>query len=214
MPNQQSQVNPADFVNAIRQFGERSAPSAVSRKGAVTTMQVLPSSATNPGFGVRPAQSNDPAELERVGRDYATALLQHFGDPTLAAAAYDAGPNKVNQWIDKFGDPRNGDLSTADFVKRIPYSETRGYVQRVTGAIAPQMRGSDNQLSAITPAAVSDNSLSPAPGFVQYINAIAHSLEPVSHDPFAYTAEQVAHNPFTTAVEAVGHDPFAEEQSQ
>jgi soluble lytic murein transglycosylase len=44
----------------------------------------------------------------------------------LAVASYNAGPNAVARWIDKYG------LSDPDvFVEQIPYGETRGYVESV-----------------------------------------------------------------------------------
>lgn len=46
-------------------------------------------------------------------------------------AAYNAGPQRVNKWIAKFGDPRKKEIDTIDFIEHIPFSETRNYVQRV-----------------------------------------------------------------------------------
>ena len=38
---------------------------------------------------------------------------------------------RVKQWIEKYGDPRDPNVDPIDWVERIPFSETRNYVQRV-----------------------------------------------------------------------------------
>jgi soluble lytic murein transglycosylase len=49
----------------------------------------------------------------------------------LAFAGYNAGRGRVNEWIVKYGDPRDPKVDPIDWVERIPFSETRNYVQRV-----------------------------------------------------------------------------------
>ena len=48
----------------------------------------------------------------------------------MALAAYNAGPQSVERWIRKFGDPRRPEVDPLDWIERIPYGETRNYVQR------------------------------------------------------------------------------------
>ncbi|MEM1163846.1 MAG: lytic transglycosylase domain-containing protein, partial [Pseudomonadota bacterium] len=48
-----------------------------------------------------------------------------------AAAAYNAGAGRVDQWIDAYGDPRLGEIDMIDWMEQIPFNETRNYVQRV-----------------------------------------------------------------------------------
>lgn len=108
-------------------------PDAVSPKGASGAMQVMPATAANPGYGVRPAALGadgkpQAGELERVGRDYLGAMSARYGDPALTMAAYNAGPGVVDQWLQKNGDPRAGQISMQDWVAKIPFAETQKYV--------------------------------------------------------------------------------------
>jgi soluble lytic murein transglycosylase-like protein len=108
-------------------------PNAVSPKGAAGAMQVMPDTATNPGFGVWPAKMGPdgkplPGELERVGRDYLGAMTARYDNPALVLAAYNAGPGTVDKWIEKYGDPRTGSVSLQDWVSKIPFAETQAYV--------------------------------------------------------------------------------------
>jgi hypothetical protein len=70
-----------------------------SPKGAQGSMQVMPKTQVNPGFGVTPARDKSPEELERVGREYGIAMLNEFKDPKLAAMAYNWGPANVKKWL-------------------------------------------------------------------------------------------------------------------
>jgi hypothetical protein len=83
--------------DAIRQVESGGNPNAVSPKGAMGAMQVMPNTLRDPGFGVTPARDNSPAEMERVGRDYFDALLQKYGgNQQMALAAYNAGPGRMD----------------------------------------------------------------------------------------------------------------------
>jgi hypothetical protein len=91
-----------DFA-AVRTVESGGDQTAVSPKGAEGDMQVMPNTQTNPGYGVRPAQPGPdgqiPAEeLSRVGRDYLTSMVRHYG-PTLGHIAYNWGPKRMERWI-------------------------------------------------------------------------------------------------------------------
>jgi hypothetical protein len=84
-------------------------------------MQVMPGTSRDPGFGVKPARDGSPDELARVGRDYANTLLARYGDPKLAAIAYNMGPGATDKWL----------AAGADMSK-LP-KETQGYVKGFAG---------------------------------------------------------------------------------
>lgn len=107
-----------------------------SPKGAVGIAQILPE--TGPEAA---RYANLPWDEGRfrtdadynaaLGRAYFNEMNRRYQSPALAAAAYNAGPGAVNNWIEKFGDPRKGEISVAEFAAKIPYKETRDYVAAV-----------------------------------------------------------------------------------
>jgi soluble lytic murein transglycosylase len=56
---------------------------------------------------------------------------EHGGSYILTFAAYNAGGHRVRQWIAAYGDPRRPEVDPVDWIERIPFSETRNYVQRI-----------------------------------------------------------------------------------
>jgi len=72
--------------------------------GALYAMQTMPKTAGDPGFGVRPAASNTPAEYNRVGKEYLAAMTKRYGDPQTAWAAYNWGPGHVDRAKAAFGE--------------------------------------------------------------------------------------------------------------
>ena len=67
-----------------------------------------------------------------MGRAYLGSLVDNFsGSYVLAVAAYNAGPSRVHQWMQDHGDPRRQNVDVIDWIERIPFTETRNYVQRV-----------------------------------------------------------------------------------
>lgn len=95
-------------------------PNAVSPKGARGLMQVMPETARDPGFGIRPSNGS-PADDVRVGREYRAAMEQKYGgDLAKMWAAYNAGPGRTDSTIKRFGN---------SWLQNMP-AETRAYVQR------------------------------------------------------------------------------------
>lgn len=82
-------------------------------------MQVMPATARDPGYGVKPAQGNNPAEFNRVGREYLAALRQRYGgDLAKMWAAYNWGPGNLDSALARHG---------KDWLRHAP-KETRDYV--------------------------------------------------------------------------------------
>jgi len=90
------------LAQAVMQAESRGDPNAVSPKGAVGRMQVMPETLASPGYGIAPAQDNSDAENVRVGTEYLAAMLREFnGNTTHALAAYNWGPGNTKAWIAK-----------------------------------------------------------------------------------------------------------------
>ena len=104
------QVDPK-LVHSIIQVESAYDPNAVSRKGAMGLMQLIPGTAKR--FGVE--NPFDPGQNIHGGVSYLKYLLDMFGgDVTLSLAAYNAGENSVL---------RSGGVP--------PFRETQEYVRRV-----------------------------------------------------------------------------------
>src|SRR2546428_9946311 len=76
--------------------------------------------------------NNDtPYKLQVGGAELGGTIQAYRGNYILAFAAYNAGRGRVREWIERFGDPRDPKVDPVDWVERIPFMETRNYVQRV-----------------------------------------------------------------------------------
>ena len=115
---------------------------AVSRAGAKGLMQMMPATArkTAQRAGV-PFDENkliaDPSFNAQLGAAHLGELLaEHGGSHILTLAAYNAGGRRVKEWIAAYGDPRAPHVDPIDWIERIPFTETRNYVQRVMENLA------------------------------------------------------------------------------
>ncbi len=112
-------------------------PLARSGAGARGMMQLMPTTAQNIArrSGLGWGSLDDPDFNMRVGSVYLDQLVNQFsGSYVMAAAAYNAGPSRPNQWAGLCGDPRSSSTDPLDFIECIPFSETRDYVMRVMEA--------------------------------------------------------------------------------
>lgn len=104
-----------------------------SSAGALGLMQLMPATgretAGRLGMRINDQDLLRPDVNIRLGSRYLTQLLQDFdNNRALAAAAYNAGPNRVRQWLRQTaGNPVPLDV----WIEIIPFAETRTYVQNV-----------------------------------------------------------------------------------
>jgi soluble lytic murein transglycosylase len=109
----------------------------VSPAKAVGLMQVTPEAGrdTAKRFGVAYDWNrlvSDPVYNTQMGAGEVTALLKEYkGSYIMTFAGYNAGRGRVRQWVAQHGDPRDAAVDAVDWVERIPFAETRNYVQRV-----------------------------------------------------------------------------------
>jgi soluble lytic murein transglycosylase-like protein len=110
---------PPELVQSVARIESGLRQEALSPKGALGLMQLMPGTAAE--LGIRVNCANDNA---RGGAKYLRNLLLHYrGDTVLALAAYNAGPGAVA----KFGGVP-------------PYAETRRYVQSVLREFAREQK--------------------------------------------------------------------------
>jgi len=104
---------------------------------AVGLMQVTPEAGrdTAKRFGVAYDWNrlvSDPVYNTQMGAAELAALLHEYrGCHIMTFAGYNAGRGRVQQWVKQYGDPRDPHVDAVDWVERIPFAETRNYVQRV-----------------------------------------------------------------------------------
>lgn len=113
-------------------------PKARSPVGALGLLQLMPGTAKSMARKVGVAYSpqrltSDPGYNATLGAQYLGDQIDNFnGSYVLTFVAYNAGPRRAREWIERFGDPRGMSLDQViDWVERIPFTETRNYVQRI-----------------------------------------------------------------------------------
>lgn len=112
-------------------------PQAGSKVGAQGLMQLMPGTAKLIArqYGLSYDQSKlkgDPTYNVKLGAAHLGDLIEDFGGSyVLTLVAYNAGPRRAREWVDEFGDLRNGQIDAIDWVESIPFQETRQYVQKV-----------------------------------------------------------------------------------
>lgn len=124
------------FIHAISRQESQFDRAAVSRVGARGLMQLMPGTARDTSRRIgreydANALTTDTDYNVQLGSTYFQQMLNYYGGSyPLAVAAYNAGPGNVNRWLAANGDPRQG-ADILAWIEAIPFSETRGYVQRV-----------------------------------------------------------------------------------
>jgi soluble lytic murein transglycosylase len=104
---------------------------------AVGLMQVTPEAGrdTAKRFGVKydwHRMVTDAVYNSQMGAAELSGLMHDYrGSYILTFAGYNAGRGRVREWIERHGDPRDPKVDPVDWIERIPFSETRNYVQRV-----------------------------------------------------------------------------------
>lgn len=126
------------IVNAITRQESNFEVTAVSSANARGPMQLLPATAQGVARRLGIAHNtamltSDPAHNLRLGSAYIAERLTRFaGALPLAAAAYNAGSARVDEWLVTYGDPRiPSGPDVREWIELIPFGETRNYVQRV-----------------------------------------------------------------------------------
>lgn len=131
---------------------DRHGGTLTSSAGAMGVRQMMPGTAEvaarRAGIAWDPERFKTDAGYNRQLSDAHIAYLakKYQGDQVLMAAAYNAGEGVLDGpyrgrdhkmhsgWIERFGDPRKGQISDRDFADQIPFDETRAYAKNVAKA--------------------------------------------------------------------------------
>jgi soluble lytic murein transglycosylase len=103
-----------------------------SAANAYGLMQLLPATgrlyARRVGLRYSQALLTRPEANVRMGMAFFQDLMERFGEPHLALAAYNAGPHRVAEWL-----PERRGMAQDEFIDDIPFPETQNYVKRILG---------------------------------------------------------------------------------
>jgi soluble lytic murein transglycosylase len=109
----------------------------VSSAKAMGLMQVTPEAGreTAKKFGatydLKRLLSDSVYNVQMGAAELGDLLEGYRGSYILTFAGYNAGRGRVREWVSRYGDPRDAKVDPVDWVERIPFSETRNYVERV-----------------------------------------------------------------------------------
>jgi soluble lytic murein transglycosylase-like protein len=106
-------------------------PQVISPAGACGLMQLLLETARQVAYShdmkIFPKDLFDPGTNLRLGTEYFKKLLDKYnGKLPQALAAYNAGWDRVDEWVNRFGTVKDD-----EFIEMIPFTETRNYVKNI-----------------------------------------------------------------------------------
>jgi soluble lytic murein transglycosylase len=129
-------VEPA-VVYAIARQESAFNPRDVSSANALGLMQVTPEAGRyiakkfNVSYDQKRLLHDDVYNMQIGAAELYDDISGYRGSYILAFAGYNAGRGRVKEWVERYGDPREPNVDPIDWVERIPFSETRNYVQRI-----------------------------------------------------------------------------------
>jgi len=91
-----------------------------SPAGAQGITQIMPKTGEDPGYGVKPLKDTSENEMIRFSKDYLEAMYTKFGSVDKMLAAYNYGPGKLSEAIDKGGDKWKDFIpkETSDYIRK------------------------------------------------------------------------------------------------
>jgi soluble lytic murein transglycosylase len=128
---QRNNIDP-DWVYGVLRQESAFVTDARSQAGALGLMQLMPRTGRMAGRRINLRLPNNTAILNvennlKLGANYLRTVLDvNHGHQVLATASYNAGPNRVREWL-----PESKPLDADVWVDTVPYNETRNYVKNV-----------------------------------------------------------------------------------
>jgi soluble lytic murein transglycosylase len=132
---QQASAHKLDPYLMVALIGQESSfdPDIRSAANAIGLMQIVPSTGRRYArkLGIRrysAAMLTRPEVNIRIGTTYFSDLLRQFGRAEYALCGYNAGENRIEQWIAE----RPG-LAQDEFIDDVPFPETQNYLKKILG---------------------------------------------------------------------------------
>lgn len=129
-------VDPSVIYSIARQESVFN-PRTLSSAKAMGLLQVTPEAGRyvtkkfGAPFDVKRLMSDQVYNVQLGAAELGDLLVDYRGSYIMTFAGYNAGRGRVRDWIARYGDPRDPNVDPIDWVERIPFAETRNYVQRV-----------------------------------------------------------------------------------
>jgi soluble lytic murein transglycosylase len=130
------EVEPAVVYSIARQESAFN-PRDVSSARALGLMQVTPEAGRyvakkfNVAYDEKRLLRDNVYNMQIGAAELGDDIAAYRGSYILAFAGYNAGRGRVHEWVASYGDPRDPSVDPIDWVERIPFAETRNYVQRI-----------------------------------------------------------------------------------
>ena len=132
------------FIDKLSMIESSGNPNAVSPAGAMGLYQIMPSTAADPGFGVKPLSTGRDvaaapiSEQKRFSKDYLNAMLERYdGNMDAALVAYNAGPGVADKFVKGGSLPKetqdylqkfkDGQMTEANFLVFLPDAVNEGF---------------------------------------------------------------------------------------
>jgi hypothetical protein len=160
-------INP--LARAVEQVESGGKADAVSGKGAIGLMQVMPETAREIAAEIDPdaagledadlkAYLKDPEVSRKYGTHYLEKMLaQYGGDKEAALIAYNGGPSRADAWLKAGRDDKVIPKESADYYKKVLAQEGKGednlvsftdYARGKGGKSQPQLGGAETGYAA------------------------------------------------------------------
>ncbi len=160
LPDYKKLTGPVEeaFLHALSRQESEFNPKAKSPVGARGLMQLMPRTAQMVARQHkvkyrRSKLTQDPAYNMMLGVAHLRDLLDSYqGSYILSLVAYNAGGGRVKEWIEQAGDPRDPGIDPIDWVERVPFTETRHYIQKILTTVQifrSRLEGAENALRLI-----------------------------------------------------------------
>ena len=212
-----ARIDPA-FVDATIQAESSGRAGVTSEKGAQGLMQVMPATGAEVAqkLGMTNYDLMNPDDSRAIGSEYLAQQMDKYKDPVLASAAYNAGPKRVDDAIEK---AQKAGISDSNGVLQFLPKETQNYVPKV-------MQGYEERLQGSQPASVSDYGAGPAvPSGAEGIKNQAPSAKVLgvvssipspagtTPDPYALKSDAVEKSASVGAQKAIEEASFMRERA-